>query len=66
MRSASRVGIPFPLPELAPLQPFHVGAASAFPGAERLAQRLVTLPTHSLMRRGDRERIVREIECYRV
>ena len=70
VRRANALGIargyPIPLPELAPLQPFHVGAASAFPGAERLAQRLVTLPTHSLMRRGDRERIVREIECYRI
>ena len=56
VRRANALGIargyPAPLMDLAPLQPFHVGAASAFPGAERLVQELVTLPTHSLMREG--------------
>ena len=59
-------GYPGPLTELVPLQPLHVGVSSVFPGAERLIHGLVTLPTHSLMRGRDRERIVREMECYRI
>ena len=39
-------------------------AACRYPGAEWIAARLVTLPTHALLSRGDRERICRAIEGY--
>ena len=45
-------GYPLPLPELPPLEP-HIVEARCFPGAEALAERLVTLPTHSLLRDSD-------------
>ena len=70
VRRANALGIargyPIPLTELAPLQPFHAGAHARCPAAELLVQGLVTLPTHSLVREGDRERIVREMESYRI
>jgi dTDP-4-amino-4,6-dideoxygalactose transaminase len=45
-------GYPLPLPELPPLKP-HIAESRCFPGAEALAERLVTLPTHSLLRDSD-------------
>ncbi len=57
-------GYPIPLAGLAPLQPFHAGAPPAYPGAARLAQSLVTLPTHGLVRADDRDGIVRELASY--
>jgi dTDP-4-amino-4,6-dideoxygalactose transaminase len=45
-------GYPLPLPELPPLEP-HIAEARCFPGAEALAEHLVTLPTHSLLRDAD-------------
>ena len=54
-------GYPRPLMELAPLRPFQVDPATSCPGAERLVRGLVTLPTHSLVRRVDRGRIVEEM-----
>ena len=54
-------GYPIPLTDLAPLQRFHADAPPPCPGAESLADNLVTLPTHSLVREEDRGRIVREM-----
>lgn len=60
-------GFPLPIgriPALAPhLAPIHARAkggagAAAFPGAGFLADNLVTLPTHDLMRREDRKAII--------
>ena len=35
-----------------------------YPGAERIAQRLMTLPTHMIVREKDRDRICRALEPY--
>ena len=57
-------GYPIPLTELAPLRSFHAGEPPHCPGAELLARSLVTLPTHSLVRGEDRDRIIREMGSY--
>lgn len=57
-------GYPSPLTELAPLRPFHEVVLPPCPGAALLVSGLVTLPTHSLVRGGDRERMAEEIERY--
>ena len=57
-------GYPISLTELEPLGPFQADPPIPCPGAERLVRGLVTLPTHSLVRGEDRERIVRELGRY--
>ncbi len=51
-------GYPTTLLELPALRPF-VTNARAFPGAERLAGELVTLPTHSAVRPQERSKLIR-------
>lgn len=58
-------GYPVPLPRLPPLSEVSLGPSAA-PGATELTQRLVTLPTHSLLARQDMDAIVRAFEDYRI
>ena len=53
-------GYPEPLTDLKPFADRCVNARAAFPGARLLADRLITLPTHSLVTRGD-ERHINEL-----
>ncbi len=46
-------GFPRPLPELDPIARFRRGNGEGFPGAEVLAHRLVTLPTHAFVAESD-------------
>lgn len=50
-------GYPAPLSSLAPLRSAMPGEAGAHPGARLLAERLVTLPVHSLVRDEDLSRM---------
>jgi perosamine synthetase len=65
--TARRLGIapsyPAPLSELAALRPRLVQGA-ACPGAAELARTLVTLPTHSCLRAGEREQVLRLVNTY--
>jgi dTDP-4-amino-4,6-dideoxygalactose transaminase len=54
-------GYPSTLAALPPLQR-HLARAGRWPGAEELVRELVTLPTHSLVSEGDRDRLVRLFE----
>ncbi len=49
---------PAPLCAIAPLLPHLVDGSGRYPGAELLAGRLLTLPTHQFVTPGDRTRIV--------
>ena len=53
---------PRALPDLPQVRPALEGAGGPWPGAERLARELVTLPTHSLLRRNDAERVLRWVD----
>ena len=53
---------PRPLPELPSLKP-HIAEEATFPGARALAERLVTLPTHSLLTESDMSRIVQLVRA---
>lgn len=55
-------GYPRPLAELAPLQPLLQPPFDANPGARRLADQLLTLPTHSGVRPRDRVQMVAQLE----
>lgn len=50
-------GYPRPLSRLAPFRDDVVNADADFPGAERLARDLVTLPTHGFLRERDLRRL---------
>ncbi|MCG6957571.1 MAG: hypothetical protein LJF04_16395, partial [Gemmatimonadetes bacterium] len=56
-------GYPRPLPEL-PAAKASSLAGPPTPGAERLAQHLVTLPTHRLLSRRDKRRIQKVVGGY--
>jgi perosamine synthetase len=64
--AARRLGVarayPEPLTRLPQVRAALVDPGGSWPGAERLASDLVTLPTHSLLRRGDAEGILRALE----
>jgi dTDP-4-amino-4,6-dideoxygalactose transaminase len=49
---------PHPLPRLPALAPHLSGPERRWPGAEELAAKLVTLPTHSRLAPGDLSAIV--------
>ena len=51
-------GYPVPLPRLPEASALFEGDPAAFPGAESLAEHLVTLPTHSWVRDGDRSAVL--------
>ncbi len=60
-RLGAAASYPRPLPRLEQLARLHADRAAAttpWPGAEALAARLVTLPTHGLMREEEREALV--------
>jgi perosamine synthetase len=65
--SARRLGIapgyPAPLSELPALRPLLVESV-AYPGAAELAHTLITLPTHSCLRAGEREQVLRLVNTY--
>jgi dTDP-4-amino-4,6-dideoxygalactose transaminase len=50
-------GYPKPLPSLPQLSGISAEAGNVFPGAEELAEGLITLPTHSLLSQADMRRI---------
>ncbi|HSG47069.1 MAG TPA: DegT/DnrJ/EryC1/StrS family aminotransferase [Longimicrobiales bacterium] len=58
-------GYPTALPDLAQIASRMAPAANETPGARILAERLVTLPTHSLVRDRDMERICAVLEAAR-
>lgn len=66
--SALRLGIaagyPSTLADLAPVRARMSGPPIRLPGAEELVRELVTLPTHSWIRRGERERLLRTVNTY--
>jgi dTDP-4-amino-4,6-dideoxygalactose transaminase len=51
-------GYPSTLGQLPALSDRLVGSRRSWPGAETLVRDLLTLPTHALLSRGDRERII--------
>ncbi len=50
---------PLALPDLPPLAGWKSDPPAPYPGAERLAQRLITLPTHSFLKDTDFSRAIR-------
>jgi perosamine synthetase len=55
---------PKPLSELPAIRSRLVNTHDRWPGAEELAQRLVTLPTHSRLRPSERRRVVELVRNY--
>lgn len=62
LRAGLAPSYPLALPDLPEVRPALDGAGGPWPGAERLARELVTLPTHSLLRRNDAERLLRWLD----
>lgn len=62
LRAGLAPAYPRALPDLPQVRPALDGAGGPWPGAERLARELVTLPTHSLLRRHDAERLLRWVD----
>jgi dTDP-4-amino-4,6-dideoxygalactose transaminase len=66
---AARLGVapsyPMPLGHLPALRGRLVDAGVGWPGAERLARDLLTLPTHGLLSAGERQRVVELIASRR-
>jgi len=69
-RSARRLGVasayPLPLVRLPQFAVYCVNADEQFPGAELLAGRLITLPTHELLNEADLQRIERWLSDVRL
>jgi dTDP-4-amino-4,6-dideoxygalactose transaminase len=62
-------GYPVALPDLPASAPLLAGASGAFPGARRLAETLLTLPTHAAVARSDLrgvERVLRRAASSRL